>query len=402
MNIGMVLDNEFTGDTRVENEVIALQNAGFQVFVLCVNHGTKPNSENFHGATIIRFNISVFKKNKFKGLANTFFDLHTLYWSKKIESFIKDFNINVLHLHDLYMLPPGFRANKKLNLPIVGDLHENYAEALKGYKFTKTFPGKYIVSIPKWEKSEIEWIKKADFIITVIEEATFRYISAGALAEKIRVVPNYVNRTEFLKGQISSERSDNSIKKFVITYVGGFDIHRGLESVIEAMPALKLKIPNIELLLIGDGRNMQDLQDLAKKLNVSEHVEFAGRQPASSIPNYIVDSDICLIPHLKSVHTDNTIPHKLFQYMLMKRPVISTNCNPLKRIIDEIMCGLVYESGNSNDLAEKVFKLYSDKNLTKLMSENGYIAVKDIYNWDKASETLTNLYKFIQKGNRNE
>ena len=39
MRIGMILDNEFTGDLRVENEVISLQKAGNKVFVLCLNFG---------------------------------------------------------------------------------------------------------------------------------------------------------------------------------------------------------------------------------------------------------------------------------------------------------------------------------------------------------------------------
>jgi hypothetical protein len=50
MNIGMVLDNEFTGDLRVENEVQALRRGGFNVFVLCLNFGNKPSIEEYHGA----------------------------------------------------------------------------------------------------------------------------------------------------------------------------------------------------------------------------------------------------------------------------------------------------------------------------------------------------------------
>ena len=55
MRIGMILDNEFSGDLRVENEVTSLQNAGHQVFVLCLNYGRKKNYEEFNGAKIVRF-----------------------------------------------------------------------------------------------------------------------------------------------------------------------------------------------------------------------------------------------------------------------------------------------------------------------------------------------------------
>ena len=395
MRIGMILDNEFSGDMRVENEVISLRQAGFEVFILCLNHGKKLQYEDFHGAKIIRIPIKEWWKKKMKGLTNTIVDPYTFFWSRKIKSFVEDNKIDIIHVHDLYLVGAALKAKNILRDPIkiVADLHENYPEALKHYKFTKTFPGKFLISIPKWEKTEIEWLKKVDFVITVIEEAVDRYVQLGVPKETLVVVANYVNEDEFRIDSLKEDIIKRFSNKKVISYLGAFDIHRGLETLVEAFNKVLSTNKNVELLLVGDGRNAVELQNRVKELRISKNVHFEGWQGAEKLPSYISISSICVIPHLKTEHTDNTIPHKLFHYMLLQKPVITSDCKPLKRIVEAVDSGLVFESGNAKDLAEKILVLLKDPNLCELKGQNGLRAVKEKYNWEVTSKNLINLYK---------
>lgn len=398
MRIGMILDNEFSGDMRVENEVISLVQAGHKVFVLCFTYGKKPVKEIFHGAEIIRIKINTKVKDKMKGLTNTFIDPYSRYWGKQIAPFVKENNIEVLHVHDLYLLGGAYQAAEKIDfdIPIVSDLHENYPEALKYYKFSNTFPGNLLISIPKWEKTEIKWVNKADHVITVIEEAVTRYDKLGIDKNKISVVANYVNSDEFLNAEQDEDLINRFKNEFVVSYIGGFDTHRGLESVIKSIPLIKDEIPNFKLVLVGKGRNENDLKDLSTKLGVNDLIDFEGWQLPRMLPSYIMASNVCLIPHLKTGHTDNTIPHKLFQYMLLGRPVISTNCDPLARIIKDTNAGLIFSSNNEKELADCMLSLYTNKEDAKRMGENGINAVKDKYNWENTAEALVRLYEKIE------
>jgi glycosyltransferase involved in cell wall biosynthesis len=135
---------------------------------------------------------------------------------------------------------------------------------------------------------------------------------------------------------------------------------------------------------------------LAQELSVSNYVVFEGFQPQEKIPSYIIASSIGLIPHLKTAHTDNTIPHKLFHYMLMNKPVVAANCNPIERILSESNAGLIYRSNNEKDLADKIIQLYKNNSLRIEMGENGRKAVLEKYNWSITIKNLTNLYKNIE------
>ena len=393
----MILDNEFTGDVRVENEVMSLQDAGHQVFVLCFNHGNKKNLEDFYGGQIIRININHQVKKKLSALNNTIFNFYAPYWKKKIEKFISEYQIEVLHVHDLPLIGAALKANKKNNLPIVADLHENYVDGLKHYHFANTFPGNVLISLSKWKKKEVKWSTAVDYLITVIEEAVDRYTELGVTKENISVVPNYLNYEHYTPTDLKSEIGDRFKNDFVAVYVGGFDNHRGLHTCIQAFPQVIKTIPNFKLILVGKGRNLEELRSLASELNVVQYISFEGWQLPEDLPSYVDIADITLIPHLKTTHTDNTIPHKLFQYMYLQKPVVASNCVPIERILNETEAGMVYESGNENDLAQKIIELYNRPELQKEMGAKGKDAVLNKYNWNEASKELVNIYNNFDK-----
>jgi len=77
----------------------------------------------------------------------------------------------------------------------------------------------------------------------------------------------------------------------------------------------------------------------------------------------------------------------------MEKPVVATNCNPIKRIVENENCGMIYNSDDSKDFEEKVLKLFQDNSKAKSMGLNGKSAVLEKYNWDAASKNLIDLYK---------
>jgi len=397
LKIAMILDNEFSGDLRVENEVQALQSAGHEVFVICLTYGIKPQREVYHGAQIIRIPISKFLKKKMNGLNNTLFNFYPYWWKNRIIKFCRELDIDVLHVHDLWLLEGALKAKKSLGIPIVSDLHENYVHALANYKWSTTFPGNILVSQKKWQRCEKQWLNEVDHIVVVIEEAADRIEKLLVNAKNISVVANYVNLNDFkvadndLKDRIMSKHEGS----FNVTYTGGFDLHRGIENVIRAVPKVIQKISNFKLVLVGAGSNLQDLKNLTSTLGVEDNVSFEGWQKPEDLPAFIAAADAGIIPHMKTAHTDNTIPHKLFQYMLLEKPVLTSNCDPLIRIVEDTDSGSVFVQSDVTDIAEKIIYLASNKEKANQMAINGRKAVLKTFNWTATSKSLVRLYNKI-------
>jgi len=394
MRIGMVLDSGFPPDPRVENEALSLIEAGFEVHLLCLNYGEGAPYEVYKNIHLHRTAAYRGLVRSLRALINTI-PLYDILFQKRIEHFAAGHGIGVLHIHDLYLIGAALRANRKLRLPLVADLHENYVEGLKHYRFSTTFPGNLLISIPRWERTERKWVHAVDRVIVVIEEAAQRLQALGVPEDRITVVANYVDTGRFLSYGIDRTIVDRFKGASVISYLGGFDLHRGLESTIKAMPAVVQHAHDVKLVLVGEGGNSHALKQLARELGIDAHVCFEGWQDFRTFPSYIAASDICLIPHLKNVHTDNTIPHKLFHYMLMGKPVVASDCNPLRRIVETTQCGLVFESNNSEQLALKVIELLDHSGMSERLGQHGRGAVLKTYNWDASASELIGMYRLL-------
>ena len=387
----MVLDHAFPPDARVENEAVSLINAGYEVFVLAIGPDARPTTETYRGIHIVRDKVSGWFRDKMRGLAGTV-PILTWYLARRIIAFATERPIEVLHMHDLYLFGGGLRAGEKLGIRVVGDLHENWVEALKHYAWSTNYPGKLVISIPRWERLEKRWVNAVDRCVVVIEEAEERNITLGVSPEKITVVPNTIKHDDFDSYDVDHHLIERIRSDLTITYTGGFDVHRGLVSLIEAMPIILAERPEARLVLVGDGRIRSDLESLVRRKNLASQVWFEGWQAQPLIKSYISGSDICLVPHLKTVHTDATIPHKLFHYMYLEKPVVVSDCRPLRRIVHETNAGLVFRAGDAASLAANVLELASRPDRMHEMGMNGHRAIVQKYNWTNTVQGLIQMY----------
>ena len=74
---------------------------------------------------------------------------------------------------------------------------------------------------------------------------------------------------------------------------------------------------------------LTQIEKLIEDLGVKEEVKITS-QNSDQFYN-ILQADLCCVPHNSNPHTDSTIPHKLFQYMIAKRPILVSSSAPLQR-----------------------------------------------------------------------
>ena len=97
--IGMILDQQFPPDARVENEAMSLVKYGYDVYLWCYTYSDEPLYENYKGIHIIRNYISRYWMKKMRALVSSF-PIYSYYLAHRISSFIEKYDIDVLHIHD--------------------------------------------------------------------------------------------------------------------------------------------------------------------------------------------------------------------------------------------------------------------------------------------------------------
>ncbi|MCP4707082.1 MAG: glycosyltransferase, partial [Planctomycetes bacterium] len=142
MNILMVLsDNKYPPDGRVEREARDLIRAGHDVYLMARRGVDQPTREVCDGVNVIRVELP-FQRCKFAAdLIYQVFQKYLIVFH--ILKACRRHQIDALHVHDLPYAWATVRAGKKLGIPVVFDMHENYLEMMKngiearGYRFTK-------------------------------------------------------------------------------------------------------------------------------------------------------------------------------------------------------------------------------------------------------------------------
>ena len=387
----MILDDVFPPDPRVENEAITLINGGYEVFLFCLHNGSQKTNELIKGIKVRRYKFS---KITYK-LSALSYDLpfYKMIMTPKISHFIKENAIDVLHIHDIRIAGAVFSSNKKHQLKIVLDLHDNIPENMKFYPHLQKFPGKYIISPKKWKKKEKEFILKSDKIITVSPNFAKDIIEKNNIEkEKMILVPNTVRKSFFKEAIYSDVIKEKYSNKYVVLYLGDTNIRRGLLTAIRATEFLSKQIANFKLVIVGSNTTDSILKEETKKLNLESFIDFEGWQDVSLFPSYIVASNICISPLYRSIQHDVAYANKIFQYMSFGKPILVSNAIAQKEIVERVNSGLVHQEKNKDDFSSKVLELYQNKEKAEELGNNGKEFIENEFSWEGTSQALVKLY----------
>lgn len=390
----MVLStNQYPPDRRVEREARDLIRDGHQLYLMARRVSGQSAKEVVDGVNVIRVPLPFQRIQAVAGLFYFFIQRYLIFFH--ILHACRKHRIDALHVHDLPYAFATVIAGKLLKIPVIFDMHEHYTVMLKmsyessAYRKFKFFSVVQLTPLCIEERFACRWANK---IIVVADEHVPRIVSLGASPEKIVVVTNTEDVDYFSGLALDEKLLEEYREDFVILYVGGFSPHRGLDTAINAMPAILNDIPNAKLLLIGSGNSLADLEHLSGKLGLGSRVEFVRFQPFEKLPSYIQLAQVCLIPHISTPHIETTMPNKIFQFMIIGKPIVVSSTRPMMRVVNDAQCGLVFKERNIRSLAETVVRL-RDEDLRHRLGENGKQAVRDRYNWQETVEALLRLYR---------
>lgn len=393
----MLLNAPYPADIRVKKETDALIQAGFKVYLLCLRKKEESRNDEVDGLQITR--IDAGKNNYQLAFWDVVMSIRFIHpkFKKAAIRILKNEEINTIHIHDLPLVGTALSIKKESDIKVVVDLHENYPEALKTWFKWKKNPivkikNTLFMNPSRWTEFEKKACVEADHIIAVVEEMRDRLISDYHISnDKITVVTNTEDKS-FINQTLDHEVYKDIPAEYIITYSGGIGPHRGVDVAIKGM-ALLQHLP-IHLAIVGFGSPsvMNSLKKLVSNLELS-NVHFLGYQPFNKFYSYMHLADANVIPHQSNGHTDNTVPHKLFQGMMAQKPLIVSSSSPLKRYVQTYNCGVVFNAGDDKDFANEVEKLFSNKSLQVQLSENGFKAsmLGDL-NWETSQKELIDLY----------
>jgi len=221
-------------------------------------------------------------------------------------------------------------------------------------------------------------------------------INEGIPEERVEAVPTGVDI-----GIFSPENATNRLRqKFEIgketRIVGTVSILRrkkGHHILLEAVPMILEKMPDLIFFIAGDGPQHENIKSLIYEMGLQDKVFMLGIR--DDIPDILKSIDLFVLPTLQEA-----LGTSFIEAMAMGKPVIGCDVGGVNEVIKDGVNGYLIKPGDPSDLAEAVIKIFSDYDKLIEMGNNGRKIVLEKFTTSRMCSDMFRLYSSLLKGRR--
>jgi N-acetyl-alpha-D-glucosaminyl L-malate synthase BshA len=347
MKIGIVCYPTFGGSGVVATELgKALADRGHQVHFVTYNQPARLDlfSENlfYHEVTVSKYPLFDFPP-------------YELALASRLVDVVRFEKLDVLHVH--YAIPhasAAFMAKQILatygiSIPVVTTLH--------GTDIT-------LVGNDRTYKPVVEFsINKSDGVTAVSEHLkkdTYRFFD---IQKDIRVITNFIDLSRFsLKPKDHFKKAIAPEGEKILVHTSNFRRVKHAQDVVRIFAKVNAVIPS-KLLMVGDGQDRPECEQLARDLGVSGNVRFLGKQDA--VEEILSVSDLFLMPS-----QSESFGLAALEAMACKVPVISSNTGGLPELNVQGVTGFLRDVGDVDGMAERAIYILEDEGRLAQFKEN--------------------------------
>ncbi|MBI5932761.1 MAG: glycosyltransferase [Chloroflexi bacterium] len=277
----------------------------------------------------------------------------------------------------------GSIASKWARLPSVSTLHTMPSQDMR---------------LKSWAHQTIEfWSLRlfCDRVISVAEEARQYHLKISGAPEKQNItIYNGIDLTRFahLDGTRDALRRELGIPSDaeVLTTLAVLRQPKGIQFMIQAMPAVLEARPKAVYLVAGDGSHRAALEEEARRAGVDRSVIFAGMR--SDVPRILAASDVFVLPTLTEA-----LPTVLAEAMACRLPIVASAVGGVPEMVTDGENGKLVQPARPDELSRACVELLSNPALREQMSRRGWEIVNDKFNVKGQVERLKELYRGLIK-----
>ena len=384
MRIGIFTDTYLPYINGVSTSIYSLKQAleakGHQVFLVTVNpENMKYKYEN--NGKIIRipgFPVPIYD-----------YRLAAIYPIRVIRR-IKKWKLDVIHSHTEFGVGTFARLlAKQLNIPLVHTYHTMYEDYIhyitKGY-FNKS------------SKKLLEYLTlfycdtTANELIVPTKKTWDLFKEKYKLDKNIYIIPTGMPIERFYKENTNAQEVDNLKKKlninkddFVLLFVGRLGKEKSVDFLIDAHKSLIKSIPNVKLIIVGDGPEKDEFIDMVKKNNLESCVKFTGMVPWDKIPNYYQIANLFV-----TASTTETQGLTLIEAMASGKPPVCIDDESFKIVVVDDLNGKIFKT--KNDYKKIIIGLYNDKSKLKKLSKQARLNA-ELHGSKHFADQVLDVYK---------
>ena len=296
---------------------------------------------------------------------------------------------DLLIANDLDTLLPNYLVSLVRRIPLIYDSHEFFTEVpeLKNRPLVKSI----------WTGIEKSILPHLKYMITVSDPIARYYHDKYGISPV--VIRNFSKRAVDI---LPFSRKEINVKEDVLLAVimgTGLNMDKGVEELVDAVSMTD----NVNLLIIGSGDIIRNMENKVKKLGSGSRIRFIPAVPWDTMLKYTGCADVgmCLEKDT-NLNYRYSLPNKLFNYISAGIAIVSSGMPEVKKLMEEYHFGICLDSVTPENISRTLVKLRDNNvQLEKLKLQT--INASEIINWEneakKAADLFTLIFKTVKKRN---
>jgi glycosyltransferase involved in cell wall biosynthesis len=363
--------NPVAPDPRVEKEARALAEAGYQVDVIGWDRSASlAVIEKRDGYNIHRIQIGA---EYGTGMGNIF---KLLTWQLLLLRWLLAHrrNFDAIHACDFDTVLPCMVLKFLFGKKLIYDIFDFYPDHLR---HTPRWITNFIRRLDYWV------INRVDAVILVDDFR--RQQIKGTTPPQLSIIYNSPENSSFATESFETSPAG----RLRLTYVGLFQRERGLLEML----GILAKHPEWSLEMAGFGGDEDEIYSASKKL---PNVNWHGIVPYKQAIQLSSQADVLFATYDPSIPNHRySSPNKLFEAMMLAKPIIVARDTNMDEIISRSDCGIVVSYGNVAELENALQQLAESPALRKRLGQNARVAYETLYDWDIMKSRLIRLYSLV-------
>lgn len=276
----------------------------------------------------------------------------------KAYQMVKEMNLDIIHAHTEFGIGIFARiVSRLLSLPLVITYHTTYEDYTH---YVNVFNSSAFEKVARKTVSKLSqiYIDTSDAIISPSVK-TQRMLMSYGVKKDINVIPTGLDLDRFDPQRSSKEQMDRlkkslhiPLKDPIILYVGRIAKEKSIDIVIEGFSRIDFSRVSAQLIIVGAGPELENLQAKAKTLPCAQRIHFTGKKKAEDVPLFYHCADVFV-----SASLTETQGMTFVEAFASHTPVFAREDEVLKDLIHENKTGYFFTS--PQEFADKVLHHFS-------------------------------------------
>jgi glycosyltransferase involved in cell wall biosynthesis len=277
---------------------------------------------------------------------------------------------DIVHAHgykaDIYV----YLALRRLGIPLVSTCHTWYDNDL-------------LVSL--YGRADRFALKKYSRIVAVSDEVKQRLLTSGVLGKKICLVRNGIDLRPFDDALPALREDLTPDRQLIVGLIGRLAWEKGVDVFLRAAARVLVEFPGAKFVVVGEGPDMDKLEQLVNELKIRENVSMLGRR--EDMPSVYASLAVMV-----SSSRQEGLPMAILEGMASRLPLVATAVGEVPTVVLDGCTGVLVPAEDVDSLAAGIVGLLRDPEKRMRLGAAARQRIEDEYSAERMTADYLRVY----------